>query len=408
MSYSVVVDNISKAYYPKRSRGEILKSWFLPFVKADKKPKWAVKNISFKVQKGESVGIVGMNGAGKSTLLKIITGVTAPTAGSVHYNGRVVALLELGMGLHQEFSGRDNIMFAGQLIGISPDELRHLHDEIISFSELGDFIDEPVRTYSSGMQMRLAFSIATAVRPDVLIVDEALSVGDTYFQQKSFARIRRFKEQGTTLLFVSHDKTAVLTLCDRAVLLNKGEIVLNDEPSVVMDYYNSLIAQRQEALHDIEQINRQDRIKTVSGNRDVFFHKIFLANNDNEPIEYVKVGERIKIIADIESKIDTDDLVFGILIKERTGVDVYGINTFLCGESLSMGKGEQKRLEAVFDANIGPGIYSVSVALHTGRNHLQDNFHWIDLAITFSVVNVGKNDFIGVTYLEPSFSFYGK
>src|SRR6185295_7263858 len=193
----------------------------------------------FEIQPGEAVGIVGVNGAGKSTLLKMITGTTQPTCGDIQLQGRVAALLELGMGFHPDFTGRQNTFMAGQLLGMQVEEIEALMPEIESFAEIGEAIDHPVRTYSSGMQMRLAFSVATARRPDVLIVDEALSVGDAYFQHKSFSRIREFRKAGTTLLIVSHDKTSIQSVCDRAILLDAGRLAKEGPPEEIMDFYNA-------------------------------------------------------------------------------------------------------------------------------------------------------------------------
>jgi lipopolysaccharide transport system ATP-binding protein len=208
--------------------------------------KWVLQDISFEVKPGESVGIIGVNGAGKSTLLKLITGTAHPTAGSVTTTGRVAALLELGMGFHPDFSGRQNVLMSGQLMGMSVAEISALMPEIEAFAEIGEYIDEPVRVYSSGMQVRLAFSIATAVRPGILIVDEALAVGDVFFQQKCYERIRHFCEAGTTLLFVSHAMGTVYSLCDRAILLNEGRIALDGSPRAVIDLYNAHVLRRQE------------------------------------------------------------------------------------------------------------------------------------------------------------------
>lgn len=204
-----------------------------------------LQDINFTVNPGEAVGIIGINGAGKSTLLKMITGTSQPTKGNVHISGRVAALLELGMGFHPDFTGRQNVYMAGQLMGLHADDISKLMPKIEAFAEIGDYLDSPVRLYSSGMQMRLAFSVATSIRPDVLIVDEALSVGDDYFQHKSFERIRDFRRQGTTLLIVSHDKQAIQSMCDRAILLNAGRIEMEGEPEAVMDYYNALLAAKQ-------------------------------------------------------------------------------------------------------------------------------------------------------------------
>ena len=202
---TITVSQLGKAYKHYPTRWSRLAEWLIPGSRPRHTMKWVLQDISFTVKAGEAVGIVGINGAGKSTLLKMITGTTQPTAGTVSVTGRVAAMLELGMGFHPDFTGRQNAIMAGQLLGYSVEEINRLMPEIEAFAEIGDYIDEPVRVYSSGMQMRLAFSVATAHRPDILIVDEALSVGDAYFQHKSFARIREYSKLGTTLLIVSHD-----------------------------------------------------------------------------------------------------------------------------------------------------------------------------------------------------------
>src|SRR5262249_700624 len=216
---------------------------------------WALRGITFAVAAGESVGVIGMNGAGKSTLLKILTGTTRPTGGQVQITGQAAALLELGMGFHPDFSGRQNAMIATQLMGLPVREATGRMAEIEAFAEIGDHLNQPVRTYSTGMVVRLAFSVATVVRPEILIVDETLSVGDVYFQHKCIRRIREFQEAGTTLLFVSHDPTAVKTLCGRALLLDRGQLIQDGSPDSVLDYYNALIAKR-EASEAILQTER--------------------------------------------------------------------------------------------------------------------------------------------------------
>jgi lipopolysaccharide transport system ATP-binding protein len=190
---TITVTNLGKAYKQYPSRWSRLAEWLLPGDKPRHNLHWVLQDINFTVNPGEAVGIVGINGAGKSTLLKMITGTTQPTTGSVQLTGRVAALLELGMGFHPDFTGRQNAFMAGQLLGFSVEEIARLMPNIEAFAEIGDYIDQPVRVYSSGMQMRLAFSVATATRPDILIVDEALSVGDAYFVHKSFGRIKQFR-----------------------------------------------------------------------------------------------------------------------------------------------------------------------------------------------------------------------
>jgi len=226
----ISVNNVGKAYKQYPSKSSRLVEWISPTKKLRHKLKWILNDISFQVQPGEALGIIGINGAGKSTLLKLITGTAKPTTGEVHLEGRVAAMLELGMGFHPDFTGRQNAYMSGQLLGMSSQQITELMPEIEAFAEIGDYIDEPVRVYSSGMQVRLAFSIATAIRPDILIVDEALSVGDAYFQHKSFARIREFREKGTTLLLVSHDNQpfslfAIVPFCSIKVELRKKEIL---------------------------------------------------------------------------------------------------------------------------------------------------------------------------------------
>lgn len=206
--------------------------------------KLVLRNVSFAIEPGEAVGLVGQNGAGKSTLLKLVTGTLQATEGSVHVNGRIAAILELGMGFNTELSGRQNVYHAAGLMGFSTAQVDQAISEIEAFAEIGPYFDYPVRTYSSGMQVRVAFAVATAFRPEILIVDEALSVGDVYFQHKCFERIRQFRQQGTTLLIVSHDRDSILALCDRAILLDKGRVLRDGGPEEVMDYYNALIADR--------------------------------------------------------------------------------------------------------------------------------------------------------------------
>jgi lipopolysaccharide transport system ATP-binding protein len=222
---AITVSAVGKAYKQYTGRWSRIVEWLSPTWLIKLSPqrhtlRWALKDISFSVQPGEAVGIVGVNGAGKSTLLKMITGTTHPTTGTVHLAGNVAALLELGMGFHLDFTGRQNAVMAAQLLGLERDEIEKLMPEIEAFAEIGEYIDQPMRVYSSGMQMRLAFSVATARRPDILIVDEALSVGDAYFQHKSFERIRQLGREGTTLLIVSHDKGSIQGLCSRALLLS--------------------------------------------------------------------------------------------------------------------------------------------------------------------------------------------
>ena len=399
---TISVRDLGKAYKQYPTRSARLAEWLIPFGPPRHAQKWVLQGLNFEVKPGEAIGIIGMNGAGKSTLLKMITGTTEPTTGSVKVTGRIAALLELGMGFHPDFTGRQNAIMAGQLLGLSADDMRSLMPEIEAFAEIGDYIDQPVRVYSSGMQMRLAFSVATAKRPDILIVDEALSVGDNYFQHKSFDRIRAYNKLGTTLLIVSHDKGAVQGICDRAILLSGGSVAMQGSPETVMDYYNAMIAERDPA--NVQQVLGHDgNVQTISGTGEARVVKATLCDEDGKPVEVVKVGQALQIQVEVEAFADLPELVFGYQIKDRLGQPVFGTNTFHTKQLLQdLRTGQRVRFVLRFPANLGEGSYSVSFALHDAENHLAKSYEWRDRAIVFNVVIVGKDHFVGLAWLPSS------
>jgi lipopolysaccharide transport system ATP-binding protein len=289
---TISVTGVGKAYKQYPNRWSRLAEWTLPFAGKRAKLVWVLQDVSFAVGRGEAVGIVGNNGAGKSTLLKLITGTTQPTTGHVSVTGAVAALLELGMGFHPEFTGRQNAIMAAQLIGLTVPEIQALMPRIEAFAEIGDYIDQPARIYSSGMLVRLAFSVATARRPEILIVDEALSVGDAYFQHKSFDRIRELRREGTTLLIVSHDKSAIQSICDRAILLDAGRVTKEGAPEEVMDFYNATLAERE------RQTVRQERlpggiVRTSSGSGEATVADIALLDDQGRRVEAIHVGQEV-------------------------------------------------------------------------------------------------------------------
>lgn len=398
---SITVNNLGKAYKRYPSQWARLAEWALPFTKPHHDLKWVLRNISFHVEPGHAVGIIGINGAGKSTLLKLITGTAQPTTGHVAINGRVAALLELGMGFHPDFTGRQNVFMAGQLLGMRVEEIAELMPRIEAFAEIGEHIDQPVRVYSSGMQMRLAFSVATARRPDVLIVDEALSVGDAYFQHKSFDRIREFRNQGTTLLIVSHDRTAIQSICDRAILLDGGLLAKEGSPEEVMDFYNALIAERENST--VEQKATQDgRVQTTSGTGDATVTDIALLDAHGAAIEVANVGVPVTLRVRVRVNAPLPRLVLGYMIKDRLGQPIYGTNTHHTEMPLAdLRTGECAEYRFSFPANLGPGSYSVTTALTSTETHLGDNYEWRDLALIFSVVNMNRKSFVGSNWLEP-------
>lgn len=394
------VSGVSKVFRNYRSELQRIATWF----GIDQQPSEefvVLQNISFTLQAGQALGIVGQNGAGKSTLLKIITGTLTPSKGQVMVQGRISALLELGLGFHPEFTARQNVYHSGGLMGLSQARIEALMPEIEAFAEIGSYFDEPIRTFSSGMQMRVAFSLATAIEPDILIIDEALSVGDTYFQHKCFERIRKFRKQGTSLLLVSHDPIAVQSLCDRAVLLDQGALIKDGPPLEIMDFYNALIADRGNSA--VQQNKKQNGgTETRSGSRDAVIERVLLLNAAKEPVEYVNVGETVTLEIRAFAQKPIKELTAGYLIRDRLGRPVYGTNTFHLGKSIAgVPENDRVSFRFCFSANMGEGSYSVSVALHESYSHVDNNYDWWDLAVVFNMVNAGCEQFAGVAWLPP-------
>jgi lipopolysaccharide transport system ATP-binding protein len=396
----ITVRNIGKSYKKYPTRFSRFRDWLFPSPN-NFQEKWIIRNVNFTVGSGESVGIIGMNGAGKSTLLKLITGTIKASEGSVSIEGRISALLELGMGFHPDFTGRQNIYMSSQLIGLTTSQIDSLVESIENFAEIGEYIDQPVRVYSSGMQVRLAFSAATALRPDILIVDEALSVGDAYFQHKSFERIRKFHEEGTTLLFVTHSADAIKSICNRALLINAGSLEKDGDPEEVLDYYNAALASKQK--QNIKQITVQGgKLSTISGTGEAKITSIDLLCANRNSLNVVEVGQRVQLVITAETFFFIKQLVLGYAIKDRYGRVIYGTNTFLKNKIISdVPKNKKINYCIEFDMNLGPGNYSIQVALTSSDTHLANNYEWRDLALVFSVVNTKMEYFAGTCWIDP-------
>ena len=405
MSGALQVQNLGKSYRQWGSEWRRVASWFAPFIDP-REEHWVLKDVSFSIGPGEAVGIVGQNGAGKSTLLKLITGTTCPTHGKVQLYGRVAAILELGMGFNPDLTGRENAYHSAGLMGYSQADIKQAMPDIEAFAEVGEYFNQPVRTYSSGMQMRVTFSVATAFRPDLLIVDEALSVGDSYFQHKSFERIREFQSQGCSLLIVSHDRSAVQALCNRAILLEKGCMIKDGDPEEVMDFYNALIAEREN--QNIETLKHSaGKVQTISGTGEATLTSIQLLNSEKKPIEFVDVGESVELVVRAQVNADIPQLVLGYLIKDRLGQSIFGTNTWHTKQVLLDAKaGTAIEYRIAFAMNLGPGSYSIAIALHSHDVHVSNNYEWRDLACVFHVVNLNKIEFIGSTWLAPKIEVY--
>lgn len=396
----ISVDSIGKAYRTYSSELHRFAHWFgLPIKPQEEN--WVLRHISFDIESGQAIGIVGQNGAGKSTLLKILTGVLQSTEGKMQVNGRISAILELGMGFNPDLTGRQNVYHSAGLMGFSYEQINAAIKDIEAFAEIGEYFDQPVRVYSSGMQVRVAFAVATAWRPEVLIVDEALSVGDSYFQHKSFDRIRQFQAQGTTLLIVSHDRSAIQALCNRAILLEQGSVIKDGEPEAVFDFYNAIIAEKENATVEVKT-TEDGKAQTTSGTGEASVTSIALYNSKGEVSEYVGVGEDVELKITVQINKSIDKLVLGYGIKDRLGQVMYGTNTWHTKQIIHNPiEGALYAFSITFPASFGVGSYSIQTALHDSDTHLTCNYEWIDRALVFNVVNIGKNEFAGCCWNEP-------
>ncbi len=365
----------------------------------------ALRDVSFSVGAGRSTGIIGANGAGKSTLLKIITGTLEPTRGRVGVRGRIASLLELGTGFHPLFTGRQNIFYNARFLGLHDAEIHAKLPRIVEFAELGAFIDRPLRTYSSGMQMRLAFSVAANVDPEILILDEVLAVGDAYFVQKCLQRVREFRDRGTTILFVSHDLGAVKSLCDRAVLLHEGTLVDDGEPAPVIDHYNALIA-RKTADTELFMLERVERAKAGprrSGNFDALISEIELLDARGGASRAILAGDEVTVRIRVFLFDALTDPTVGILIRDRLGNDVYGTNTY--HQQIATGRWEAgASLEVRFrmQLDLGAGEYTLTAAVHRASTHVVESYDWLDGGLVFRVLPSDSRPSIGVAYLRPA------
>lgn len=394
---------------------------------------WALDDVSVTIGRGETVGVIGANGSGKSTLLQLVAGVLAPTRGTVTVNGRVAALLELGAGFDPEFSGRDNVYMGGAIMGISRHEMDARFDAIVAFAELGEFIDQPVKTYSSGMYVRLAFALAINVDPEVLLVDEALSVGDAVFQHRCMHKIRELQARGVTILFVSHDTGTVKSICTRAVWLEGGRLVEVGTPEAVVNHYHASVSrriagagyddglaaanERRDAASEAEPPHattaggaaRPDTSQAAEGQRAtrVAFHENprfgdatgFFRHGtgaarfcDVELVAgthattAVDTGTRVSVRAHLRFDEAMTDVVAGFYVKDRLGVELVGSNTAEEGQALAtVAAGDRLVLDFAFDARFRPGHYSLTVAAAYNRRD-PVYLDWVDNALVFEVL----------------------
>ncbi len=391
------VEGVSKQYRTYNRPSDRLKESLTRGRLRRHKEFWALREVTFEIEKGVTVGIVGPNGCGKSTLLQIISGTLEPTHGDVWHQGRIAALLELGAGFDPEFTGVENVYMNASLLGLSRRATDALFPQIERFAEIGPFLYQPVKTYSSGMYVRLAFAIAASVEPEILVVDEALAVGDAVFQHRCLRRIKDLQEAGTTVLFVSHDLAAVRALCSRAILLNNGRVVSDGRPVDVLNHYQKIIMERERAFAvDSATIDGESSIADAEtlaplsytyrhGDGSVEILAADLADVTQRRVETVETGEPLTMRVLIRIKADLEDPIIGFLIRNRHGISAYGTNTK--EQQIEFGpvrRGEL--LEVIFSFNCWLGVddYSVTCAVH---NRNGEAFDWIDGARFFRVTS---------------------
>jgi lipopolysaccharide transport system ATP-binding protein len=397
---AISLKNISKCYKRYAQPLDRLKEILLPSHN-EFQEFWALQNINLDVFKGETLGIVGQNGSGKSTLLQIIAGTLTPTTGELQVEGRISALLELGSGFNPEFTGRQNIFFNGQILGLSQEEILNKFDSIAAFAEIGSFIDRPVKTYSSGMVVRLAFAVVANIEPTILIVDEALAVGDAKFQARCMKRIRQLKEQGVTVLFVSHDASSVKMLCNRAVLINHGAILNIDSPKEVINHYIALLSSEKTEINSLEDLYVNSSVqqaesetilahdsvveKNRHGNKLAVIKKFKITDVKGRELEKFTTEEQVYIIVIVEARTKLSDLVVGISIRNLLGLTVYGTNTFLNNCRLpEIEAKEQLVVNFNMPCLLNKGIYTVTLGVHSEEGLSYD---WFDDSIVFEVTN---------------------
>jgi lipopolysaccharide transport system ATP-binding protein len=420
---SIKVENLSKCYQIYEQPRDRLKQFVIPpfqravgqSAKQYFREFWALRDVSFEVRKGETVGIIGRNGSGKSTLLQMICGTLQPTSGSVTTVGRIAALLELGSGFNPEFSGRENVYMNAGILGLSKSEIDARYEAILEFAEIGEFIEQPVKTYSSGMYVRLAFAVIANVDADILVIDEALAVGDIFFTQKCMRFLSEFKKRGT-ILFVTHDTNSVMSLCERAVWLQAGDRkAYSDSKTVCQSYLAEYYASsgsaqvvpetKIESVRTAEDFRdvRQDFINAsvIRNDLEVFRFSsegekfglskahildVYLGSESGAPISWFVGGELVALVVKIHAEIELDQPIVGFLVKDNNGQQLFGDNTYLTyvDETLTISGGNDFTASFKFRMPMMPaGDYTIGVAIANGTQDNHVVHSWVHDAIAF-------------------------
>ncbi|MFB5651859.1 ABC transporter ATP-binding protein [Leptospira wolffii] len=386
----IKIENLSKTYegYSK-PLNRLLSALTFGYFGLDVKYK-ALDGISFTADKGEVIGIIGRNGAGKSTLLKLLTGVSKPDSGKLERRGTVRSILELGVGFNPELSGEENLYYNGLVWGLDPKELQDSSEEIFAFSGLSEFRKAPLKNYSSGMTMRLGFALATAKRPDILIVDEALAVGDASFQQKSLNRFRKFSEEGTLTLIVSHDLELLKSVCTRLIVLEKGKLVFDGNPISGFREYMQIIANSSQEGNT--SLSSEDSVVRSLG--------VEMRHSGKINPTLLPVGAQVELFVSTGFHSDIEDLTIGFHIDDHRGIRIFGTNTYhIGGGQKKVRAGEEVRVTFRFPANFSPGKYSLGIALHSGESHAEGSYLWKDGILQFELERLDLPKFEGAAWI---------
>ncbi len=398
--FAIKVKNLIKVYHLYDQPVDRLKEALHPFKKIYHHDFYALHNVSFEIKKGETVGIIGKNGAGKSTLLKIITGVLTSTRGNVEVNGKIASLLELGAGFNPEMTGMENIYLNGTVMGFTKEEMDDKVEEIIAFADIGEFIYQPVKMYSSGMFARLAFAIAINVNPDILIVDEALSVGDIKFQNKCVRKMEEISERGVTILFVTHDTQSINRFCSKVIWLEKGTLYEYGEPSVIMENYMSYMTYGHETERDEQDVHSprksdidENLIDTRSldsfGEKNAIIEKVAFLDESGSSTSILVQGTYINFVCYFRTSVDLEEVAIGVLFKDSLNNEILTFNSYMYNQPIKHVLADYvvKTTIKFKVPKIFPREYTVTVALSEGtqQNHIQQ--HWIHEATTVDIVS---------------------
>ncbi len=413
---AISVHNLSKTYRVFGHPGDRLKQALTFGRMRFHREFTALQGVSFEIRKGETVGIIGRNGSGKSTLLQLICGILKPTSGEVQVNGRVSALLELGAGFNPEFTGRENVYFQGAVMGISKDKMDGQFDEITDFADIGKFIDQPVRIYSSGMYVRLAFATAIHSTPDILIVDEALSVGDEPFQRKCFERIRQFRKQGGTIIYVSHNMASVVELCDHALLLEQGKLTAIGNPKLVIASYlknldrlstagdgknkSHLTDENQGTKYFDHTLVPESTVSYPSLGAQISNPRIL--SLDGKCVNLLRTGEEYIYTYDAQFNVPAEGVRFGMMIKTVSGYELGGLTSHSVGEGISVDPATALSQRFRFRCNLLPGTYFLNAGItclmpDSGEGYL----HRVLDAAMFKVIPESRPMQSGAVDLSP-------